>query len=630
MIKQLKQLRVLTLVIGCVVIVLPAFLCGCESQRGGCTFSSDLHLKVYVMRVGEEEWERIGVTPSGSPLNIPRCASWSVKPLGRVDMEALAREIATKKIPGLWLYDWPATDTDLAHLQGLTGLQWLALNCTKITDAGLAHLKGLTGLQWLDLSWTKISDVGLVHLKGMTKLQMLSLAGTKITDAGLVHLKGMTELQTLDLGGTDITDAGLAHLKGLTKLDLSYTKITDAGLTNLKELTELRELDVSSCDDIKNIAFVAGMKYLRFLDLSQSSVSDLSPLGGLPKLERVIANDAPIAKLPKQRVPALRRLHILSSPTDLQVVREFRKAHPKSIVAHGWNDTLHRALKKVTRIRVRTGSARYSRSNRDGTLFEVKDAKEIKAFLANIRVNEPSGRGDHLCSGRPTIEFYEGKKLVVSLDISHGMSLRWPGVWPRSATLVFASVDYIAKWFADHGINGISKYGDGPHHIMYLIDRSGSMFDIFDEVKHDIAQSVGRLVAQDFHVIMFADGQPFEKTPKALTPPTEKNKIALAGFLKKVKAEGTTDPVKGITRAFDVLDKADKRPGKIIYLLADGGFPDNTAVIAAIRARNAKKDVVIHAFLYGKKSPVAVKVMSQIAKENGGVYRYINPAECSE
>ena len=167
---------------------------------------------------------------------------------------------------------------------------------------------------------------------------------------------------------------------------------------------------------------------------------------------------------------------------------------------------------------------------------------------------------------------------------------------------------------------------DDPHHIVYLSDRSGSMFDTFDAVKREIMNSVKDLQpVQDFHVIMFADGDPLEKKPMALTPPTEKYKLALAKFLSKIKAEGTTNPVKGITRAFDVLAKANRKPGKVIYLLADEGFPDNKAVIATIRARNAKKDVVIHTFLYGKKSPVAVKVMSQIAKENGGRYRHVDP-----
>jgi hypothetical protein len=165
-----------------------------------------------------------------------------------------------------------------------------------------------------------------------------------------------------------------------------------------------------------------------------------------------------------------------------------------------------------------------------------------------------------------------------------------------------------------------------PHHVVYLIDRSGAMFDIFAGIKREIANSVAQLTdAQDFHVIMFADGPPLEKKPMALTPPTDKHKFALAEFLDKTQAEGTTNPVKGVNRAFDVLAKANKRPGKTIYFLADGRFADNKAIIAAIRARNAKKDVVVHTFLWGKKAPVAVKIMSQIAKENGGRYRYIDP-----
>ena len=167
--------------------------------------------------------------------------------------------------------------------------------------------------------------------------------------------------------------------------------------------------------------------------------------------------------------------------------------------------------------------------------------------------------------------------------------------------------------------------GGNAYHTVYLIDRSGSMFDILDAVKKEVMNSVKELSQiRDFHVIMLADGDPLEKKPMTLTPPTEEHKLALAEFLVKIKAEGTTNPVKGVNRAFDVLKKANRLPGKAIYLLTDGAFPDNKAVLAAIRARNIKKDVLIHTFLLGGKSPIAEKVMRQIAKENGGQYRYVD------
>lgn len=169
--------------------------------------------------------------------------------------------------------------------------------------------------------------------------------------------------------------------------------------------------------------------------------------------------------------------------------------------------------------------------------------------------------------------------------------------------------------------------GNG-HHIVYLIDRSGSMFDTLPAVKRKIIASVKDLKPdQDFHVLMFSNGQPLEKRPMALTPANIENELALIGFLNKVKAEGTTNPVKAIQRAFDVLARANKRPGKVMYFLTDGAFPDNEAVMAVMRMRNKRRDVTVNTFLYGWKPDLAVKVMTKIARESGGRYRYIDPDE---
>jgi hypothetical protein len=107
------------------------------------------------------------------------------------------------------------------------------------TDAGLAHLGGLSRLQWLLISnAAKVSDAGLVHLEGMSQLEALFLDGdNRITDAGLVHLQRLTRLQILILNGTQVSDAGLAHLEGLTQLrwlDVRNTKVTHEGVEKLQ------------------------------------------------------------------------------------------------------------------------------------------------------------------------------------------------------------------------------------------------------------------------------------------------------------------------------------------------------------------------------------------------------------
>jgi hypothetical protein len=70
----------------------------------------------------------------------------------------------------------------VAHLRGLTALQCLSLDDTKISNAGLAYLKGLIHLQALFLGLTSVGDAGLMHLKPLTGLKTLSLYLTLVSD----------------------------------------------------------------------------------------------------------------------------------------------------------------------------------------------------------------------------------------------------------------------------------------------------------------------------------------------------------------------------------------------------------------------------------------------------------------
>lgn len=140
-------------------------------------------------------------------------------------------------VNGIHLDHVQVTDTELAHLYGLTNLEQLELDYTQITDAGLGHLKSLTNLKFLFLTSTKVTDAGLEQLKSLTKLQILGLNCTEVTDTGLEHLKTLTNLEWVQLNGTRVTDAGLAPLKNLTNLDtldLDNPPVTDAGIANLK------------------------------------------------------------------------------------------------------------------------------------------------------------------------------------------------------------------------------------------------------------------------------------------------------------------------------------------------------------------------------------------------------------
>jgi hypothetical protein len=115
-----------------------------------------------------------------------------------------------------------ASDSVLAQVSRLTGLQVLQFRTCPVSDTGVAHLKGLGGLFYLDLSGTQITNGGLAHLKGMTNLSGLFLSDTHISDAGLMHIEGLENLRILSLQNTQVSDVGLARLKGLTRFKTLY------------------------------------------------------------------------------------------------------------------------------------------------------------------------------------------------------------------------------------------------------------------------------------------------------------------------------------------------------------------------------------------------------------------------
>ncbi|MDP6546097.1 MAG: VWA domain-containing protein [Phycisphaerae bacterium] len=163
---------------------------------------------------------------------------------------------------------------------------------------------------------------------------------------------------------------------------------------------------------------------------------------------------------------------------------------------------------------------------------------------------------------------------------------------------------------------------------VYLIDRSGSMVDTFDRVRREMLLDIaGMTPDRKFHVVLFSDGRPIEKTPRGMTPAGETAKVNLVKFLNPVRASGQTDPIPAINRAFDALARGSAGQEATIHLLTDGVFPDNDAVMKTIRRRNTSGLIRINTILYGNHSPTAEKVLRRIATDTDGEYRFISRDE---
>jgi len=193
------------------------------------------------------------------------------------NLELLGITIVTRKGKDKWEYE--PLDMHLNQLTTLTGLQTLNLSGNEI-HAGLASLAGLTGVQTLILNQTRITDNDVPPLSSFGELQKLDLRYAYITETGLKVLSILTKVDTLFLAEVKITDSGLTTVAAntnLTHLTLSRTRITSIGLQALSLCTKLQNLSVSYCGITdRDFVHLPPHPSLQILDLGGNIITDIS------------------------------------------------------------------------------------------------------------------------------------------------------------------------------------------------------------------------------------------------------------------------------------------------------------------------------------------------------------------
>ncbi len=182
--------------------------------------------------------------------------------------------------------------------------------------------------------------------------------------------------------------------------------------------------------------------------------------------------------------------------------------------------------------------------------------------------------------------------------------------------------------------------GGNAYHIVYVVDCSGSMFTEFEMVRRETIKSFSKLSPQQtFHIIFFAEDKFKESPTPRLVFATNSNKRNALEFIKSIKAEGFgSSPIPALIRAFEVLKRAPgRKEGKLIYLLTDGEFgtsgysykgkDGNEAVLAWLRDNNKSGEIHINTILHHHHSPDVMKVLGQIASQNGGKFKFVKPSE---
>lgn len=164
--------------------------------------------------------------------------------------------------------------------------------------------------------------------------------------------------------------------------------------------------------------------------------------------------------------------------------------------------------------------------------------------------------------------------------------------------------------------------GGGATKIVYILDNSGSMIDVFDYLRKDVKKSVNNLFPiQQFGVIVFSE----EAVVIAnMTRATNESKRELGAKIDTVVAQGQNDYT--LAPYKDAFVKAFAMKPQLIYFLTDGAF--DPKLLEELKALNKDKKVRINtiAFLSSAENAEFLTLYEQLAamaKENGGKFRKV-------
>ena len=179
----------------------------------------------------------------------------------------------------------------------------------------VAPLSGTSSLRHLDLADNQVTDIA--PLASLRRLEMLSVyKNTGITTlAPLAQLTALRELNVSFLKPEALAPEHLAPLTLLKNLRVQGGVMTTAVWASLSRFTLLEQLTAGMNPSISDLAPVAALPKLEYLDVHACSVRDLRPLVGLRSLRKVVLNYNQISDLaPLAGCPRLVSLYCFANP----------------------------------------------------------------------------------------------------------------------------------------------------------------------------------------------------------------------------------------------------------------------------------------------------------------------------
>jgi len=175
----------------------------------------------------------------------------------------------------------------------------------------------------------------------------------------------------------------------------------------------------------------------------------------------------------------------------------------------------------------------------------------------------------------------------------------------------------------------VSFFGSSAagYKIVFVVDRSGSMWDQFELVRDQLLAALARLEpSQQFQLIFFSSGQPLLMKPSDFLVASPAKKKLAYDFLQKIgrldPASGPTDPTPALNAALSLPSG----PADVIFLLSDGDFPQ--ALLQAVKSANPRARTQINAIGFGYQG--GADLLRTLAAQNRGSFRFVQTLKLSD
>ncbi|GJM23726.1 MAG: hypothetical protein DHS20C16_01410 [Phycisphaerae bacterium] len=166
---------------------------------------------------------------------------------------------------------------------------------------------------------------------------------------------------------------------------------------------------------------------------------------------------------------------------------------------------------------------------------------------------------------------------------------------------------------------GLGGEARSARRIIYVVDRSGSMIGVFEDLRKELKRSIdGLRKSQKYHVVFYSTDPPMEAPPSRLVNAIRASKTRTFDFIDQVNPEGMTQPIEAMRRAFRL--KPD-----LIYFLSDGDIPEAELLKENLAQWNRDESVRIFTISY--VSAAGRHLLEEIAREHNGQFRFVSEYE---